>query len=203
MAVDKSMFDTDTRVGGGSAAVFYVKTKTGDIEEVEIPYDQFSAPVDGWYVLKIKGFSATYIDDGGSYGVSKKIRVLLIVKAPGTAQDKLMFSIKLSIAKQDKAGNWYSNVSNKSASGQMVVCARGREIGQGEQINFFDVAGMEFGAYIEQNVVTNDFGITAYGNVKKDSWCTAADIAAKLAELQALRASVPTPGANLFVDDEE
>lgn len=204
VAVDQSIFQTQGKVGGGNAAAkFYVKTKTGQLEEIEIPYDQFSAPIDGWYVLKIKGFSAPTDDTGGQYGPSRKIRVLVIVKAPGTGYDKQMFSFKVSIAKQDKNGHWYPNVSNKSAAGQMIVSARGREIGQDEPINFADYIGMEIGAYVEQQVVTNDFGVTAYGNIRKDSWCAADDIAAKLAATQAIRASVPTPQANPFLDDDD
>ena len=65
MAVDLNVFGSETRTGGGSAATFFVKNKAGEAEEIEIPYDQFSAPLDGWYVLKIKGFSAPYEDTGG------------------------------------------------------------------------------------------------------------------------------------------
>lgn len=204
MAVDASMFQVQGKVGGGgSATKFYVKNKAGELEEIEIPYDQFSAPIDGWYVLRIKGFSSPYDDAAGQYGPSKKMRVLVVVRAPGNPNDKRMFSFKLAIAKQDKHGNWFPNVSNKSASGQMIVAARGAEIAANEGINFTDYIGMDFGAYVEQQVVTNEYGVTAYGNIRKDSWCPADEIAAKIAAAQALVASVPAPKANPFLDDDD
>lgn len=204
MAVDTSVFQAQGKVGGGgTAAKFFVKGKSGELEEIEIPYDQFSAPIDGWYVLRIKGLSQPYDDAGGQYGPSKKMRVLVVVRAPGNPNDRRMFSFKLSIAKQDKHGNWYQNVSNKSASGQMIVAARGTEIAADEPINFAHYIGMDFGAYVEQQVVTNEYGVTAYGNIRKDSWCPADEIAAKVAAAQALVASVPAPKANPFLDDDD
>lgn len=204
MAVDASMFQAKGKVGGGGGGgKFFVKNKAGELEEIEIPYEQFSAPIDGWYVLRIKGFARPVEHTAGQFGPSKKMRTLVVVRAPGNPNDKRMFSFNLSVAKQDKQGHWYQNVSNKSASGQMIVAARGVEIGPDEDINFADYIGMDFGAYVEQQVVTNEYGVTAYGNIRKDSWCPADEIAAKIAAAQALVASVPAPKANPFLDDDD
>lgn len=199
MAVDTSVFQTTGAVAkSGGAPTFYVKNKDGAIEEVEVPYDQFGAPLDGWYVLKIKGFSAPY-DDESQYGQQKKIRVLAVSQG----QNKRMFSFRVSIAKIDKrTGAWVTNVTTKSASGQMIGAARGKPITEGEAINFTDFIGMEFGAYVQQSVVTNDYGTTAYGDIRKDSWCTVAEVQAEIAKQNEVNAALAAK-PSVFLDDDD
>lgn len=167
---DTSAFNTQGRIGGGPQT-FFVKDKNGVISEVEIPREQFQAPMDGAYHLKLKALSAPFERTDGTYGPSRQVRAVFVVKAPGNPNDKRMFSCPLSIAKPNKAtGNWQSNITNKSAPGQMIVAIRGKAIGEGEPINLLDYLNGDFRAMVSQTTKTSEFGVEVYGNIVKDSW---------------------------------
>lgn len=168
MAVDQSAFQTQGSIPR-TVPSYFVKDKNGVIAEVEIGYDQFKPPVDGSYHLKLKGMTAPFEMDG-QYGPSKNIRVAILVKAPGTGNDKRMFSQMLAIAKKDKQGKWYPNITAKSAVGQMIGCIRGKEIAENEPINLLDYLNGEFRAMVQQTTKTTENGVEVYGNIIKDTW---------------------------------
>lgn len=200
--VDTSAFDTQGRSGGGPTT-YFVKNKDGVISEVEIARDQFKPPVSGYYTLKLKGMSAPF-EMTGEFGPSKNVRVALVVVAPGTENDKRMFSQLLSIAKPNKSGGWISNVTKNSAPGKMIGAIRGKEIGDGEPINLLNYLNGTFAGMVNQTVKTTEDGVQVDARVVKDTWSPAAQQALPPAA-QPVQQAAPQPVAagNVFMDDDD
>ena len=203
MAVDQSVFQTQGAAGGGPVT-YFTKDKNGVVAEVEIARDQFKPPATGFYLLKLKAFSAPFEMDG-QFGKSKNVRAVFVVKAPGTFNDKAMFSQLLSVAKVSADGNWRSNITANSAVGKMIAAIRGTEIQDGEPINLLDYLNGEFAAMVNQSTKQGQNGIEVYGNVVKDTWQPASAVAGQQAAPQPVAAAAPAGGAagNVFLDDDD
>lgn len=189
---DVSSFQTQ-----GSAArsvpIFFIKdAKTGAISETEIPRNQFAAPLDGSYKLRLFGMTAPFEMDG-QYGKSKNVRCAFVVRAPGTPAHNKMFSQLLSVAKVSKNGDWYSTITAKSAIGQMIGAIRGKPIEDGEPINLLDYLNGEFNALVVQEPVITGLGTEIFGRVVKDSWKPAQEAAAGTTHVSPPEPAAPNP----------
>ena len=182
MAVDQSVFQTQGAAGGGPVT-YFAKDKNGVIAEIEIARDQFKPPATGFYLLRLKAFSAPFEMDG-QFGKSKNVRAVFVVRAPGTFNDKAMFSQLLSVAKVSAA-------------------IRGKEIQDGEPINLLDYLNGEFAAMVNQSTKQGQNGIEVYGNVVKDTWQPATAVTGQQAAPQPVAAAAGGAAGNVFLDDDD
>lgn len=200
--VDTSAFDTQGSTSGGPTT-YFIKDKNGAISEFEISRDQFQPPLPGYYTLKLKGMSKPFEMDG-QFGASKNVRVVFVVKAPGTPNDKRMFSQLIGIAKKRDDGTWKSNITAKSAAGQMIGVIRGKAIDDGEPINLLTYLGGEFAAMVNQTVKTTENGVQVNANVVKDTWQPATQQALPpVAQPVQQPAQQPVAAGNVFMDDDD
>jgi hypothetical protein len=200
--VDQSVFQTQGSATK-QASTYFVKDKNGVVSEVEIGRDQIKPPTPGFYVLKLKAMTAPFEMDG-TYGKSKNVRCLFVVKAPGNPNDKRMFSQLLAIAKLRNDG-WQPNITAKTAIGQMMGCIRGRPIVEGEPINLLEVLNGEFQAMVNQTTKTGENGVEVYGNIVKDTWQPVAQQAMPVAQpAPVTAAAVGAPSGDPFqLDDDD
>ena len=196
MAVDQSAFQTQGRAAA-APSTFIVK-QNGQLAEVSIPREQFQAVSNGFHRLKFKAMTQPFELDG-QFGRSKNVRVVFQVR--GGPEDKRMFSQLLSIAKPGENGSWKSNVSAKSAPGQMIGAIRGRAIGDGEPINFLEFLNGEFMAMVKQETKAGENGLETRCSVVKDTWAPAGQTALP-PELQPVPQAAAAP-ANPFLDSDD
>lgn len=202
MAVDQSAFQFQGRTS--SAPSTYFVKQHGQLSEVTIGREQMQAVTPGYKQLRFRGLSAPFELDG-QYGKSKNVRVVFQVRGGG-AEDKRMFSQLLTIAKPAEGGGWRSNITSKTAIGQMIGAIRGKPIGDGEPINLLDYLNGDFCAVVQQKTRATDNGIEVDCSVVKDTWQPVGQEA--LPEvLQPAPHAVAAPGvaatANPFLGDDD
>lgn len=200
--VDTSAFNIQGSTSGGPTT-YFVKDKNGEISEVEIGREQFQPPMPGYYTLRLNGMSKPFEMDG-QFGKSKNVRVVFLVRAPGTPNDKRMFSQLLGIAKFKDDGTWKSNVTAKSAAGQMIGAIRGKAIDDGEPINLLNYLNGEFAAMVNQTTKATENGVQVNASVVKDTWQPAQQQALPPAAQPVQQpAAQPVAAGNVFMDDDD
>lgn len=201
MAVDTSMFQQEGAVSSAPSA-FYAKDKTGAVIEVEVARDSHRPPPTGFYQLRLRAISAPFEMDG-QFGKSRNVRaVFQVVSGPYAKQT---FTQLLGIARAD-GDVWRSNITNKTAVGQLIVAIRGREIAQGEPINLLDYLNGQFAAMVNQVTKAGPNGVEVYGNVVKDTWqpTSTGDGAATSPPPAPMTTTAPVAnGHNPFLDDDD